>query len=204
MITLKTMDSSILSFIILIFIYINGYNRLEKVFIQYKLFIALVQVNMVLIIIDILGWAFNGLPGSLNMISNTGFNLLLYIIEPIGPMLWILYTNFQVLHDENRIRKLKNVLIFLFAINGLVSIISLHTGWFFSVDANNIYHRGDFFWVHTAFCCALLIYSFFFIIMNRRMLEKRYYYSLILFFLPQAVGTSTQIFFYGVSFIGRG
>jgi len=86
MMMLKTMDSSILSFIILIFIYINAYNRGGKVFVPYKLFMSLIEVNMLLIIIDILGWAFNGLPGSLNMICNQGFNLLLYVMEPIGPM----------------------------------------------------------------------------------------------------------------------
>lgn len=197
---LKTMDSSTISFIILIFIYMNAYNRLEKVFMQYKLFIALVQTNMVLIIIDVLGWIFNGLPGPINMISNQGFNLLLYIIEPIGPMLWILYTNLQVFHDEKRIIQLKQILLILFAIHAAISVVSLFTGWFFSVDAHNIYHRENYFWIHVIFCYALLVYSFIFILINRSKIEKKYYYSLLLFYLPQAVGTTIQIFAYGVSY----
>jgi len=201
---LKTMDSSIMSFIILILIYINAYNRLEQIFVQYKLFIVLVQTNMILIIVDILSWIFNGLPGSLNMIYNQGFCLLLYVIEPIGPILWILYTNFQVFHDENRIRKNINIFILLFSINAVAAIISLHTGWFFSVDTENIYHRGEFYWIHATFCYALLSYSLFFIIEKRRMIEKRYYYSLLLFYLPQAIGTSIQILYYGVSYCWSG
>jgi diguanylate cyclase (GGDEF)-like protein len=197
--TLKTMDVSILSFIILIFIYFNAYNRYEKALMQYKLFIALVQTNMALVIIDILGWIFNGQSGYLNIISNTGFNLLLYVMEPVGPILWVLYTNFQVFRDESRIRKLKCVLFVLFSINALASVISINTGWFFSIDANNIYHRGQYFWIHVMVCFSFLIYSSFFILFNRHAVEKRYYYSLLLFAIPQIIGSSLQSFFYGLS-----
>lgn len=200
MATLRTMESSVLSFIVLFIIYAHAYNRSERVFMQYKLFIALVQTNMVLIIVDILGWIFNGLPGSINMACNKGFNLLLYILEPTGPMLSILYTNFQVFHDEYNIKKHKNILLILLFLNAVVSVSSLQTGWFFSVDGDNIYHRGEFFWIHALFCYGLLSYSFFFIIKKRRTLENRYYYSLLLYFLPQAVGSTIQMFDYGVSF----
>ncbi len=199
MVTLKTMDSSIISFIILIFIYVNAYNRTEKAFTHYKLFIDLIRINMALIIVDVLGWIFNGLPGTLNMIYNTGFNLLLYIIVPVAPSLWVIYTSFHVFRNENRI-KVTRVLMAFLAVNAVLSVMSLFTGWFFSVDAGNIYHRGEYFWVHVAYCYALIGYSFFFVLINRSLIEKRYYFSLLLFFLPQTVGTTIQMFYYGVSY----
>ena len=200
LVTLKTMDSSIISFIILIFIYVNAYNCTEKVFMHYKLFIYLVRINIVLIIIDVLGWVFNGLPGTMNMIYNTGFNLVLYIVVPAAPSLWVIYANFHVFRDENRIIKVTRVLMVFLAINAVISLMSLSTDWFFSVDAENIYHRGDYFWVHAGYCYALITYSFFFVLKNRSLIEKRYYYSLLLFYLPQTVGTTIQMFYYGVSY----
>lgn len=200
MTTLKTLDSSIISFIILIVIYINIFNRSEKVFMSYKLFIALVQANMALIIIDILGWVFNGLPGTLNMMANKGFNLLLYIMAPVGPILWILYTDYQVFHEEKRVNRLKQFLTIPFTINAAVSVVSLYTGWFFSVDGNNVYYRGGYFWIHLALCYALLAFSFICILKNRKIIEKRYYYSLLLYFVPQALGTTIQALSYGVSY----
>ena len=200
MVTLKTLDSSIISFIILIFIYVHAYNRSEKVFMHYKLFIYLIRINIALIIVDVLGWVFNGLPGTLNMIYNTGFNLLLYIIEPVAPSLWVGYVNFHVFRNEKRIKKMKRVLIAFLAMNAVMSVMSLFTGWFFSVDAGNIYHRGEYFWIHIVYCYALLGYSFFYILINRSLIEKRYYFSLLLFFLPQTVGTTIQVVFYGVSY----
>ena len=199
MATLKTIDSSILSLIILIIIYVNVYSHSKNSFLHNKLFLTLVRLNMVLIIIDILSWAFNYRPGTVNFVLNSGFNLLLYLIEPLAPIFWMLYVKLHVLHDKNRIQKLKYPLVILFAVNALISVMSLHTGWFFYVTPNNIYHRGLYFGVHVAFCFSFILYSFLFIRLNRDKLEKNHYYALLFFAVPQVLGCLIQIFFYGIS-----
>lgn len=197
---LMTMNSSILSFIILAAIYYNAYNRFNRVFTSYKLYIALLQTNMALIVIDILGWVFNGLPGTHNWLANTVFNLLLYLAAPISALLWILYTDYQVYHDEGRIAKAKRYLWAIFLLNAVLTVASLYTGWFFWVDANNIYHRGNYFFVHLIICYSLFVYPIFFVSKNRDKIEKKYYYTLLLFFVPPVIGTVIQAFNYGVSF----
>lgn len=197
---LMTIDSSTLSFVILIIIYFNVYNHQEKVFLQYKLFIGLVQANMALIIIDILGWVFNGLLGKWSLAANTGFNLLLYLVEPMPLMLWILYTDFQVWHDENKIDKMKKWLILVLLINAVPSVMSIETGWLFYVGEDNVYHRGTYYWWHVGYCALLLMYSFCVILFNRKILELRYFRSLMMFFVPQLIGTTIQSFKYGVSY----
>ena len=107
MMTLKTLDSSIVSFIILTIILLHSYNRLESILIQYKLYITLVILNMALIVIDILGWVFNGLPGSLNYICNIGFNTILYIAAPMIPSVWVLYTCNLINSDRQKIKYTK-------------------------------------------------------------------------------------------------
>ena len=199
MITLKTLDSSILSFIILIIIHFNVYNRSEKSFLQHKLYISLVRINMFLIVVDILSWAFNGKPGLLNFYLNTGFNLLLYLMLPLSLLIWVLYSRFQVLHDENRIGKLKHPFLVLVSINTFISVLSLHTKWYFYITPDNIYHRGEYFWIFTVYCYLILLYSILFIIMNKNRLEKSHYYALLVFSLPLITGSLAQIFFYGTS-----
>jgi hypothetical protein len=85
-------------------------------------------------------------------------------------------------------------------INVALSILSLFKGWYFSVDAQNIYHRGNYFLVHVAFSYILIIYSFFFVLLNRRNLEKKYFLSLLMFFLLPTAGSIIQVFDYGVSY----
>ncbi len=197
--TLKTLDSSIISFIVLSMIYINAYSRSERAFLHYKLFISLVQANMVMLVIDILAWIFNGLPGALNLQLNTIFNVLLYVLAPVGPCIWIIYADFHIFQSERRIKRTAWVLLVLLSINAVISIASVVTGWFFYVDAQNIYHRGSLFYVHVAYCYMMLVYSLILVILNRKLLEPRHYGSMLLFFIPQLLGTTLQMFNYGVT-----
>lgn len=197
--TLQTLDSSIISFVVLAMIYINAYNRSEKAFLHYKLFIALVQINMAMLVIDVLAWVFNGLPGTWYLQLNTFFNILLYIMAPVAPCIWIIYADFHIFQNEERIRKTAFVLLAFLFINAVISITSIFTGWFFYVDARNIYHRGTFFMVHVVYCYLMLVYSLVLVIQNRKLLEARHYGSMLLFFIPQLIGTTAQMLFYGVS-----
>ena len=200
MVTLKTLDLSIVSFIVLIFIFSYSYNRVERIFAQYKLFNTLVILNMSLIIIDLLGWAFNGLPGSLNYYCNLGFNLILYIAAPMIPSVWVIYTYYLVYNDKKKVKRIRIILIILVAANALVSVLSLFTGSFFSVDAANIYHRGPLFSVHIIYNVLLLGYSFVFIIANRKSFQKRHLISIMHFYIAPLAGTIIQTFYYGVSY----
>ena len=197
---LATLDSSIISFIILLLIYIDAYDRSEKLFLPYQLFMLLLLTNMSMIVIDILGWIFNALPGQTYYLLNKFSNLMLYIFEPVPAMLWILYTNYQVYKNEIKINSIAKKLLCLWFVNALFSILSIYYGWFFFIDAQNIYHRGPYFMLHVAFCYFLVIYSFIFVLHNRRTIEKRYFFSLLLFFIPVSIGTIIQTIHYGVSY----
>lgn len=193
----KTLDSSILSLIILVFIYYNARNRLEKVFKSHRVFLGLVQTNIFLILSDIGAWVFDGLPGIHFFLLNSIFNLLLFVIEPVTGTLWILYVYYQIKPNEKRIERLKYLLSALLIINGGMSIMSLHTGWFFYVNDNNIYSRGNIYLIHIIYCYILLIYSMFYVYKHRRTIEKRYYYSMLVFILPITFGATIQIILYG-------
>ena len=200
MTTLKTFDSSVVSFIILAIIMIHSHSRREKLFAQYKLFSTLVVLTMTMIVIDLLGWVFNGLPGSLNLFLNTGFNLLLYIGAPTVPTAWVLYVYYLVSIEEKRIRRACVILCVLLAANALISVASLRTGWFFYVDAANIYSRGSLFLIHLGYCEFLLFYSFIFIVRRRKVLPRRQFLTITIFFVAPFIGMLLQALVYGVSY----
>lgn len=193
----KTLDSSILSLIILIFIYYNARNRLEKVFVSNRVYLGLVKTNISLILIDIGAWIFDGLPGLQFLLMNRIFNLLLFVVEPFTGTLWVLYVCYQIKHNEKWIEKLKYLLSALLVMNGVMSVLSLHTGWFFYVDSSNIYARGNLYLVHIFYCYILLIYSMYCVFKHRKIIEKKYYYSMLVFILPITLGATIQILFYG-------
>ncbi|WP_346353242.1 GGDEF domain-containing protein [Azotosporobacter soli] len=200
MTTLQSTDSSILSLLVLLLLFFRSYRKSERAHLPNRLFLALILSNMALLVIDLLGWAFNGLPGLFYFQLNRAFNLLLYVAEPLAPSLWILYTTLQVLRDESRLRKTALLLLLFLLLNAVLALCSLKTGWFFFVDPANLYHRGEYFFFHVAYCYALFLYSFFFVLTQRALVEKRYYYSLLFFALPSFIGTTLQMFHYGVSY----
>jgi len=200
MAALRTFDSSILAFIILFIIFIHSYNRGERLIAQYKIFQALVLLTMALVVIDILGWAFNGLPGPVFSRLNIGSNLLLYMSAPTVPSAWVLYTYYLVNSDEKIIRKVKAALAVLLAANACLAGISLSNGGYFSVDAANLYHRGPLFPIHVGYCEFLLGYSFIFILRHRKHFQRKQFYSITLFFIAPLAGTIIQALNYGVSY----
>lgn len=204
MTTLKTFDSSVLSLIILLIMYLDAHSRLERKFTLYNFFMKLVLLNMTLIMIDLSTWIVDGLSGIIGNIAVYATNFLLFAIEPMGLALWILYANYLVFHDETRIAKLKKLLFIPLTTNFLLSITSLSTGWFFTVDQFNFYHRGNFYWVHLLLCVILLLSPFLFIFKNRKKIPKKHFFSLLFFIIPISVGTTLQVLFYGVTYVWSG
>lgn len=195
----KTLDANTVSLIILVFIFLNIRSSSENTSMQYKLFKAMILANIGMIIIDAFAWKFNGLKGSMNLTLNTGFNFLLYVLEPIPPSLSVLYTSYHVFSSDVKVKEKQKVLMVFFLLNLMICIISLFTGSFFYVDQNNIYHRGPYFALHVAYCYGLLIYSLMYLIKHKQYIEKRKYISMIVYFIPMAIGTTIQVLFYGYS-----
>jgi diguanylate cyclase (GGDEF)-like protein len=198
-VTLKTLDANTVSLIILVFIFLNIRSSSENISMQYKLFKAMILANIGMIIIDAFAWKFNGLKGSMNLTLNTGFNFLLYVLEPIPPSLSVLYTRYHVFSSDVKVKEKRKILMVFLLLNLMICIISLFTGSFFYVDQNNIYHRGTYFALHVAYCYGLLIYSLMYLIKHKQYIEKRKYISMIVYFIPMAIGTTIQVLFYGYS-----
>ena len=84
-----------------------------------------------------------------------------------------------------------------------LSLVFLLDG-FFRIDEQNIYHRGDLYWVHMLFCVILMLFPFTFIFKNRKKISKKHFYSLIIFIIPITVGTTLQVLYYGVTYLWTG
>lgn len=200
MIQLKTLDVSIISFIILSIILIHSYNRLERIFVQYRLFLTLVVLNMFLIFVDLASWGFNGNQGLPGYIGNVFFNTLLYICVPIIPAVWIIYIYYVVYQDLSFVKRLRIILVSALSVHAVIAVASVWTGWFFYVDSSNIYHRGPLFWLHLAYSLILMGYALIFLLLNRKHFERRYFYSMLGFFVAPVTGSLIQAFNYGVSY----
>ena len=197
-------DVNILAIIILTFLFFKAYNPSEKMFVHQRLFLGMVLLNAIIIAFDTTSWLVDGLPSSSALFWNQATNLILYIIIPFAPSMWILYIDYQIRKSEANFKKFFFILGCVWLLNGLLSVVSLWTGWYFFVDDHNIYHRGDFVWIFLSLCYALILYSFFTVLFNRDKIDKKHYASLLLFFVPFLIGTTLQVLFFGVSYAWTG
>jgi diguanylate cyclase (GGDEF)-like protein len=187
------LDASILSFILLVYMFIKANNRADRKFFAVRVFNALMIANMAMLVLDYLTHAFNGLPGTENIILNIAFNCLYFAVTPIAPVLWIVYLYNATLGGGKSIERAMAVLRIAIAVNLLLSVASIFTGWYFSIDAANVYSRGNYYSLYIALNAALIIYGTVFVLYNKNRTGKKEFLSLLAFFIPPFIGAIVSI-----------
>lgn len=199
-------DNIILNFYsigLLIIISVHASRYQEKVFFQHKLYMIMLYLTILMLVFDML-CRFDGNPGTYYSQFNFWGNFLLYLIGPVVPSLWLMYAHFQVFHEENRTKRLFLPLFVLFAANALITVFSLNFRWYYYIDAENIYHRGQYFWIPASITIGLILAAFLLIITNRSKIEKKHYLSLVFFAVPPFACIVLQLFFYEIPFMLNG
>lgn len=201
MAAINDIDIDVISLLILAFVFVNTTKRAEKAFTQHKLFMMLIVILSFLLVFDGVSRVVDGLPGPAAYAVNWVSNLLLFYGVPLVPGLWTLYADYQVHHDEQKLKRYRTPLWIVFVINGLFTSVSLFNGWFFTVGDDNIYRRGPLFLLQPILCFIVMAYTFVYIIRNKRRIEQSHLPSMLLFIVPPVLGSVLQSMFYGLSLI---
>lgn len=194
---------NIYSIMILIIIYHQSINRLEKDSFQHKLFMRILFITFLMLIIDIFS-RFDGRYNTIYSILNHFGNFIIFLISPILPSIWLQYVHYQIFHEEVRTKKLLYPLLIINGINIIILIFTRYFGWYYYIDSENIYHRGPLFLLAATITVILILISFILIIKNRKKIEKKHYYALLFFAVPPLICLILQINFYGISLMLNG
>lgn len=199
---MNLIDNTILncfSVFLLIILFVYSLKRTAERSLQQRLYTGILISTILLLIMDIFGRC-DGNLGTLYPIINHLSNILLFFLNPVLPSLWFLYVNFQVYHDEERVKRLLAPIILLNVVNVVIIAISQFNGWYYFIDANNVYHRGPLFILSIAFIFILLLAAFVLCLRNRDKIDRKQLFSLLFFPILPIVGTILQISFYGLAF----
>lgn len=164
---------------------------------QNKLYLAMLQTTILLLFINILG-RFDGHPDTIFPILNHVGNFLLFLFGPVLPALWMLYVHFQIYRDESRTKKLFFPLLIIVAVNSVLTVISQFTGWFYYIDAENIYHRNSLIILPNIIAMGMMLATFILISVKRKSIEAKYFYTLAFFVFPPLFCYILQMLFYGL------
>ncbi len=188
---------NVYSIAILIIIGFHSFKDDEKGSCRYKLYFMMLQVTILMLVVDIFS-RFDGMSNTLYPIFNYIGNLLIFILNPILPSIWLLYVHYQVFPEDKK-TKLIYLLLTINIINIAMVVLTQFFGWYYYIDSQNIYHRGPLFYISCSFTVVLIISAFATIVINRNIIAKKYYYSLVFFAIPPFIGVILQIVIYGIS-----
>mgnify|MGYP001810138492 CR=1 FL=1 len=169
----------------------------------YRLYVQMLIVTVVLLCGDLL-CGFDGRPGATAMWANATGNFILFLLNITVPSFYLVYVDQQIHHDARRTRRLAKPLLLLHALNTALLGISLFTGWLYSIDGQNRYHRGPLFPLPLLVFFLLTAAAFFLVVTNRRHIERKSFAALALFPVPPIVCIVLQLAFYGMSLMLHG
>lgn len=169
---------------------------------QDSLFIALLLTTLSIIFFELLVDSLSGRDFIGSQVVITFVAFFFYVSNSLIGALYLLYLD-QLRRRWVRIPRTIGLVAFVpFSIGFLLTFISLFNGMIFSIDAENIYHRGPLFHILTVIAYGSLVLGFVYLVFYRSSFKHKDF-SLFLFFpFPIIVGSIVQLKFYGVEIAG--
>ncbi|MCE5196536.1 MAG: GGDEF domain-containing protein [Negativicutes bacterium] len=187
------------SIVLLFIIYILSIKNAEKESLQNKIYNLLVKAAILLLVVDLMG-RFDGRPDTIYPLLNQVGNYLVFLFNWSIPSLWLLYVYQQIVGDELKTKRLARWLAAVNVGYGVIVTLSLKYGWFYTIDAANIYHRTVYYPLIFVGTFAMMIAAYVLILKNRSKMEARQFFALVFFAFPPGIAVILQIFIYGVAF----
>lgn len=160
-----------------------------------KLYRWLIAMTMVFCASDLVAGAFRGqlFPGARQILW--GSNIIYLVSTIFLAFLWVYYS-MVVLFGKVK----KRVLIVMGGVSLFAALLNFFTpltGWIFTLDQNNLYHRGDLIWLNWVLVYPFQILPIFTVPFSKK--EKQEKMAILLYPVAPLVTTVIQTAFYGVS-----
>jgi len=162
----------------------------------HRVFIRIVETAGLLLLFDTLS-RFEGRPGTVfPLLSHTG-SFFVFLLSPLLPSFWFLYVDYQIARKNKNHVPAHVVMLAVNIVNAVIVMFTPFTGWYYFIDAGNVYHRGPLFFLSPTMAIALLLAAALLIVRNRAKIDAKYYRSLVFFAVPPFIGIFLNIRFYG-------
>lgn len=166
--TLFWVAVNLIGFIILIYIYNNRDKTGAKINPCKKIFGYLQTILMLYLIFDTGMYITNGMVFNGSKFIHYTFSMLCFLFSPLPGLLFLLYCDCKIFNDEKGLRKRNIYYTIPFIVNTIAVILTPFTNILFLIDENNIYKRGEYFWITLITGSAYLVSYLLLTIRTRR------------------------------------
>ncbi len=186
---------------VLLLIFFNTYKRGEPHTIQQRIFFALIITAALILVLDSGMWIVDGMPGAAAKAANILITSVYYILNPMIPMIWYFYVDYHIFRSGRRLARLLPPMLLPFAVNFVLTVMSVFGNVLFYIDGNNVYNRGRYFLIVGLVCLYYFAHTMVLILSMRRKINENEYMPLLFFALPPTIAALIQNFNYGLSLI---
>ncbi len=165
-----------------------------------KLFSLFIFTVIIQLVADVFG-RMDGITTFSVPIANQIGNFILFLLNPIPSILWILFIISHI-YGEIKITKRVVIPIAIYSILHLAAMtINIFYPIYYSIDANNVYHRGPLFILSLIWVMVPLIIGFILTIIKRKEIIPLKFNSFVFYPFAPVIGTVIGLLFYGYSII---
>ena len=182
-------------------VFFTSGNISEKRLLHNRVFRYLTLCVLFLLVLESLTWVLDGGGTETLILCNQVVTILLFLLTPIPALLWTLYVQTQLFHDEKALRL--PLLIYGIPI-GICEFLTLSTPlthWMYYFDTSHVYHRGPWYPLLALLSILPLITSVIAIWVHRSRISRKAAWMLTLFSAITLISSLAQVLFYGIAVI---
>ncbi len=168
-----------------------------------RLLRQMLYLTMLALVFDLFS-RLEGRTGAVDFFLNEAGNLILFLLSPVLPMIWLLYAHNQIYAEDRRTLRFAKPFFALLILNAILTLLTQWFDLYYSIDAQNLYHRGPLFFLPTMMSLLALFFTFGLLLHNRKRIDRKYFFALMFFGVPPLITAFLQIFIYGIAFVLNG
>ncbi|MFZ2635319.1 MAG: GGDEF domain-containing protein [Rectinemataceae bacterium] len=195
--TALRLEINILTLAVLAVVYISSRRRADLEYADYRIFMATVVTTALILVFDLIAWTLAGVPGTAARIVLYLSDSLYFAFHMAPPLLYMLYVLYQLGFRDRPMKIAQRVSIVVFVVCAALALSSPWTGFIFSIDPANRYHRGPGYLYLGVILYTIVIYPLVLMLIHGKRLPSRARLSLFVYPLGPLVAATLQTLFYG-------
>ncbi len=192
----------------LLFMFTSKYsNKFREITFDQQVFNILIMTNICILLFDTGMWIIDGASFAGAKVINQIISCVYYLLCTAMCVGGIVYADCRIYENKPALLKRLRFYCIPAVISAVMALVTpfIADGWLFTINDENIYTRGKFFWVFTVISffylivpCGMAIWD---IIKNGWEKNKNNDLPLLIFFVPVIISTIVQVKYYGMSLI---
>lgn len=195
---LNQIQLNVVAFAFLLYVFILSRRRLDRQSHLNRLFLVMSCVVLVELFVEVASIFVDGVPGIIYLILANVINTLIFILAPIVTLYYVFFI-YNIIHPYHPIKsKTRLIMMIPIMINFIFAVLSPKYGFYFYIDAANVYVRGDLFLLTASITYTYAFLGLFIVIFNYKKLIFNDFSMLFVIGALPLIGSGIQAAFYGV------